>query len=530
MRIRLENDTQFWEAHTDGAQLTRRYGKLRRKGRTYTKAYPSALSARYTLRKLAAEKRSDGYRETERLEDEPCTERRNPKLDEALDRAPFDHTASVIYADWLHQLNEPRAELIQLHEALLNARSQEAKALKARQQRLLKKHAELFLGPLHEVESYLELTWRLGFIQDARLIADRSGRIQDIATRDFKGLNQSELLADLTEDLLTLRSARTLKSLRLMSLGGRDFRGVFARLMNNPPPHLSALSIAHTKHLEAALVRLDRVDDQQGARKGLRTAQYVDAGVILPETPLRLPKLQTLSIEAPIANHEGGGLPMIARSELDALTTLRLSCAARTCSLDMLDPLLQGRAFPNLEHLHLPGAKFGVELCRALIGSPLGQQLRTLDITGGRFDDFGAALVAQAKLPKLQAMLAHRTQLTIQGRRALQASGLRVDPKVDVDAKINDETVVQLCEDERVETEARALADVQRWRQIGRDKHRMWGQCHAGRTYRIVVSLPRLHASCDCQSRKSPCKHALALMFLASDEMIEEGKKPAWLY
>lgn len=54
---------------------------------------------------------------------------------------------------------------------------------------------------------------------------------------------------------------------------------------------------------------------------------------------------------------------------------------------------------------------------------------------------------------------------------------------------------------------------------IGGGRGLVWGECQGSGTtpYRVVVSEADAGCKCTCPSRKFPCKHALALMWMRAD-------------
>lgn len=86
------------------------------------------------------------------------------------------------------------------------------------------------------------------------------------------------------------------------------------------------------------------------------------------------------------------------------------------------------------------------------------------------------------------------------------------------------------------------LADVQRWQLLAHDQYSAWGtyQGSASQPYRVMVDLLKMekgqvHVACSCADRKSPCKHAIALLYLLveSADAFDEAPTPddvqAWL-
>lgn len=74
-------------------------------------------------------------------------------------------------------------------------------------------------------------------------------------------------------------------------------------------------------------------------------------------------------------------------------------------------------------------------------------------------------------------------------------------------------------------TAARKLARPGPWRETGCSDVLVWGQCQgSGKTpYQVSVDLVGPAYRCSCPSRKFPCKHALALLMLWSEGVIDES-------
>ncbi|CUR58525.1 putative SWIM zinc finger domain protein [metagenome] len=72
---------------------------------------------------------------------------------------------------------------------------------------------------------------------------------------------------------------------------------------------------------------------------------------------------------------------------------------------------------------------------------------------------------------------------------------------------------------------ARKLALPGPWRETGCSDVLVWGQCQgSGKTpYQVSVDLVGPAYRCSCPSRKFPCKHALALLMLWSEGVIDES-------
>ncbi len=76
---------------------------------------------------------------------------------------------------------------------------------------------------------------------------------------------------------------------------------------------------------------------------------------------------------------------------------------------------------------------------------------------------------------------------------------------------------------------ARKLAKPGPWADIGVQGDLLWGTCQgSGKTpYRVSIDTAAPAYKCSCPSRKFPCKHALALLFLWAQGQIQEGGEVA---
>ncbi len=80
---------------------------------------------------------------------------------------------------------------------------------------------------------------------------------------------------------------------------------------------------------------------------------------------------------------------------------------------------------------------------------------------------------------------------------------------------------------------ARGLVAPAKWPLLGASDHAVWGECQGSgsKPYQTQVDVSGAGPTfrCSCPSRKSPCKHGLALLFLqAQDEKIFTAPVPAW--
>src|SRR4051812_46243346 len=75
------------------------------------------------------------------------------------------------------------------------------------------------------------------------------------------------------------------------------------------------------------------------------------------------------------------------------------------------------------------------------------------------------------------------------------------------------------------------LAQPGSWKSLGQSPAAIWGECQGSAGYQTRVALSDLAAKCSCPSRKFPCKHALALLWLAVNEpaLLATSAQPEWV-
>ncbi len=80
---------------------------------------------------------------------------------------------------------------------------------------------------------------------------------------------------------------------------------------------------------------------------------------------------------------------------------------------------------------------------------------------------------------------------------------------------------------------AKKLLAPKKWPLLEQDADFLWGHCQgSGSTpYRVVYALSDRGYKCNCPSRKFPCKHVLALMWLKADQgdLFTAGTAPEWI-
>ena len=79
------------------------------------------------------------------------------------------------------------------------------------------------------------------------------------------------------------------------------------------------------------------------------------------------------------------------------------------------------------------------------------------------------------------------------------------------------EQVEQLAPDAKSIKSGRGLVSVAKWPLLGGNDEALWGHCQGSgkKPYQVQIDLSEPAFKCSCPSRKFPCKHGLALFFLA---------------
>ena len=78
-------------------------------------------------------------------------------------------------------------------------------------------------------------------------------------------------------------------------------------------------------------------------------------------------------------------------------------------------------------------------------------------------------------------------------------------------------------------TAAQPLASPSRWTGLGADNAALWGSCQGSGSepYDTMVDHQHVGFTCTCPSRKTPCKHALALLLLWVRDQVVDTPPPA---
>lgn len=388
--LRRDGDQwRCWEVTWEGHDVEIAVGPLEDRGDQgdatdlLNRTFPTPTEAREYVAEQLALRRAEGWSEqtTQHEPDHPpALSAADPELEALIDARPDDPEPYLVYADWLQRRSDPRGELITLQDAL--AREPHDAALLAAEAALLEAHREHLFGSLTDLREHAELSWRLGFIDRARLFIRGTHKL---------GLDDESLLLT----FLRHPSSRFLRQLvvhrtptEIWKTRNHD-RLVQALIQAGPRPALRQLQIGHPDQdsvcgLPAAL---------WPTLPALETL-CIFGGTLEFEPPAAPCGVQTLVIGTWISAEN---LTALADTPWPRLERLHLT-------LNTLDPeqlvellVVLARNAPALRHLgpckYLQTDALAVALLeqRGLLG-----QLTTLDLTGGHLSDDTLGRLRQA--------------------------------------------------------------------------------------------------------------------------------------
>jgi hypothetical protein len=89
--------------------------------------------------------------------------------------------------------------------------------------------------------------------------------------------------------------------------------------------------------------------------------------------------------------------------------------------------------------------------------------------------------------------------------------------------------VLALAPDSSAAAAGRKLGNPNSWKNLGRDVGAAWGECQGSALYQVKADLLDFTTSCNCPSRKFPCKHGIGLLLLTAAGKPAETEPPAWV-
>ena len=91
--------------------------------------------------------------------------------------------------------------------------------------------------------------------------------------------------------------------------------------------------------------------------------------------------------------------------------------------------------------------------------------------------------------------------------------------------------VSKLAPDEKSLAAARQSAVPRLWKDLGLSLEAVWGRCQGSALYQVRLDLNVFGDSCNCPSRKRPCRHVLALLIMLAEspDIIPNTEMPDWV-
>ena len=306
----------------------------------------------------------------------------------AIEENPDDVENFRVYGDWLEAQGHPRGQLIAMyflkerltdHHKLLYLNKKIAQYITA--------HQATFLGPLeswmHPEMSQHSVVWRYGFIRGVTLMTEPplrallehpSGRfVRDLHLRLWE---KQQAVVDMLAEI----APKTLRDLRLEVWNATADLGALW-------PRLSKLEELAIEGSEQEYGRID------------------------------LPNLRVASLP---------GDAVVSLGQTPALEHLSLRFTERQRVSDVL-ALLERTDLPKLTELELHDASFANEIVERLASTPVGRQLREINLDGSGLTNAGAkAWAANPPAQRFEVIRAVRSHVNKHGVAYLQAIAQRV--------------------------------------------------------------------------------------------------------
>ncbi|MDB4954102.1 MAG: hypothetical protein JWO36_1671 [Myxococcales bacterium] len=446
------------------------------------------------------------------------------ELEAAIREKPQDAEPYLVYADWLQERGDPRGELIAIQSkrqvAPDDKKLQAAEAaLFAAQGKYLVPPllAEMLAHPRRKTDApgtRTTASWFMGFLQGVR-IARRSEQQPEPAT--------------ILEELVRHPSAQFLRSIVIGPLGATnkfDFKPVVAALGQRLPPLLDELVIGDfgPEHIELDFTSLANVSPLLAAPNLRRLV--VRAGTLRFDAPIEHAALRELSVTAVDLTQKTIG--RLIDAAVPALEVLEISAAPLDLEIKQLDKLLRRKDRTQLRRLALRHTTKTATVFAEIVRSPLMRQLEVLDLGDGDMTD------AVVELVERHAEALGRVELLLSGNRLSQAAAVRIAKlcgtvKIGKQGTRNALTAMQVLSrapDARSAAAARELARPAEWLVVARDGDRIWGEYEGSNHYYVFARLSTEQTGCSCPSPKNPCKHALALLLIATDHELPTRTAP----
>jgi len=316
---------------------------------------------------LALRERLEGHRRRRALERDDAPLASNEALEALVEAQPDAVEPRLVYADWLAEAGDPRGELMQ--------REARGEAVPRGP----------FLGALAPFEGTLEATWRVGFVESARVEVTRAD--------ERAGLSVTRLLGH----LLALPTARALRELTVFLPSVHEEReDVVAALAARVRPALRTLTL--TTNEEEEMLSWTGTGDLAplgAALPGLEALMVRAGSLALSSAEELSSSLTRLSIETVGMRPEI--LATIARAAWPRLEALTVWCGSSSYGVEVraddFAELLTRCELPSLRALDLSNNEVTDELAAMVLASPLLPRLESLTLSKGTLTAAGAKLL-----------------------------------------------------------------------------------------------------------------------------------------
>lgn len=355
-------------------------------------------------------------------------------LEAALVENPDDLAAHMAYADHLHDLGDPRGELIQVQLALEDAEipSEKRRELQAREEILLREERETCLGRRLAVLLDREGNrWSQSVIQRGWLSEVRTHHLDRDLARCLQTSPQARLLRKFTVDYLVpddpheeeyFVQGHTAGNLRILNLGaGEDFAREPDEVVfwyNSRDDFFRA-----DRRFWEWVTTFPRLEELRLSMRTWDTERLFGSPTLSHLRVLHLTHSEHYPLDVLAGN------PALAN-----LTHLTLHALAPDrdegrlyLGPEQLRALAYSPYLTSLTHLRFQRSDIGDEGVRLLIESGLFRRLRLLDLSLGTITDTGATLLAQAQTSGIEHLNLTDNAISPEGlRRLAQTLGNRL--------------------------------------------------------------------------------------------------------
>jgi len=370
--------SKFWEITLeDGDTVRTRWGRIGTEGQDKEESFEDRAAALVAYQSAIFEKVGKGYRQV--LDGGGVAGASNPDFEAKIEKDPDAEATYLKYGEWLRAQKDVRGELLAMQADKEGKQS-------AAVDTFIEKHAEALLGPLAEYKEYLELTWRLGFIDSARLHLDYDSDV--------------DAEKNILPALFHSASGRFLRELTLGSIGNdgeMDFGDAIKVIAKQAPKTLTKLFIGDFTYEDCELSwsHLGNAEPLWSALPQLEWVKLRAGSMTLGK--IDLPACRTFIVET--GGLSRASMKSIAQAKWPKLEALEIWFGDENygaeCDVKDVQPVLEGKGLSKLKRLGLRNCEFTGELVKVLPDAKILPQLEELDLSKGvLIDEDVEALIA----------------------------------------------------------------------------------------------------------------------------------------